>query len=285
MKEVTFFESEKKKPSSMRGVLGRLVIAGIVIVLLFGTLGMSGYFYRAYQKTLVEKNSLLIDKDILLKEKEALKVDSVIESVSKLIEVPTDETPTVLVVSDMTAIEGRPFARYAKIGDATLSYEKAGRVIVYRPVTGKVVDITFLNEEKSLCEGSQSAVTTILNQSGEQEASLAGGSPSGETSGEAVLMSQPFTVSIVNGTTTKGFAKATGEKIKANFPTATILKTSDALRKDYTKTIIVDASGIRSENMERLAQFLDGEVNVLPVGETVPDGTDIFIVMGQSVGE
>jgi hypothetical protein len=96
----------------------------------------------------------------------------------------------------------------------------------------------------------------------------------------SILSEKTFSVAIINGTTTSGLAKKTGEAIRGAFSSVTIMKTSDAKKKEYSKTVIVDVSGKFPEESKRLAELLNGEVGMTPDGEAIPDGADIFVVVG-----
>jgi hypothetical protein len=75
--------------------------------------------------------------------------DDLIQKVSKLIQLPTGETPTIANVSDAAqAKKQSAFFANAKNGDKVLMYVKAGEAILYRPSTNKIVlvaPLTFTN--------------------------------------------------------------------------------------------------------------------------------------------
>lgn len=55
----------------------------------------------------------------------------------------------------------------------------------------------------------------------------------------------------------------------------------DAVKSNYTKTIVVDLSGGNSAEASTIAKALSGSVGPLPAGEAKPSGTDIVIIVGQ----
>lgn len=77
--------------------------------------------------------------------------DSLIGTVSKLMNLPTGETPTVAAVSDVAAAQKQsPFFANAQNGDKVLLYVKAGEAILYRPSTNKIIlvaPLTFNNAQ------------------------------------------------------------------------------------------------------------------------------------------
>jgi hypothetical protein len=75
--------------------------------------------------------------------------DALIKRVGQLIQLPSDETPTVANVSDAEkAKQQSAFFNNAQNGDKVLMYVKAGQAILYRPSTDKIVlvaPLTFSN--------------------------------------------------------------------------------------------------------------------------------------------
>ena len=65
--------------------------------------------------------------------------------VSKLIEVPTDELPTVATVVDASKVKAQAFFANAQNGDKVLLYTKASKAILYRPSTNKIVEVAPIN--------------------------------------------------------------------------------------------------------------------------------------------
>lgn len=75
--------------------------------------------------------------------------DDLVKKVSAITTLPTDEVPTVASVSDATQAQKQsPFFKDALNGDKVLLYAKAGKAILYRPSTNKVIleaPLTFTN--------------------------------------------------------------------------------------------------------------------------------------------
>ena len=86
-----------------------------------------------------------------------------ITAVSKLMQLPSGETPTVANVSDATqAKQQSAFFKDAQNGDKVLMYVKAGQAILYRPSTNKIVlvaPLTF-NEDKAAAPASTTPSNT-----------------------------------------------------------------------------------------------------------------------------
>lgn len=87
---------------------------------------------------------------------------ALIHSVGRLIQLPTNETPTVADVTDASAAKKQSaFFANAQNGDKVLMYAKAGEAILYRPSTDHIVlvaPLTFNN-------GSSTTSTTPATSS------------------------------------------------------------------------------------------------------------------------
>jgi len=53
-----------------------------------------------------------------------------------------DETPVVTTIQDVTKFNNQAFFKNAQNGDKLLLFAKAGRVVLYRPSTQKVIEFT-----------------------------------------------------------------------------------------------------------------------------------------------
>ncbi len=65
--------------------------------------------------------------------------------VGKLIELPSDETPTIATVVDAAKVKTQAFFTNAQNGDKVLLYSKSGKAILYRPTTNKIVEVAPIN--------------------------------------------------------------------------------------------------------------------------------------------
>ena len=65
--------------------------------------------------------------------------------VGRLIEVPTDEVPTIATVIDADKVKNQPFFTKAVNGDKVLLYSKSGKAILYRPSTKKIIEVAPIN--------------------------------------------------------------------------------------------------------------------------------------------
>jgi hypothetical protein len=75
----------------------------------------------------------------------AQQVKDVVEKVSHLIMLPTDETPTLASVSDPAQLKNQPFFDRAEKGDQVLIYSNNKKAVLYRPSTNMVINFAPIN--------------------------------------------------------------------------------------------------------------------------------------------
>ncbi len=109
--------------------LKRLIAVLVIILVVGGTVG-SVYYFRQYQSLKVNPNL------IAQKETEAL-----VLAVSKIMELPTDETPTIATVLDREKLKDQSFFSKAENNDKILVYTKAMQAILYRPSVNKIINV------------------------------------------------------------------------------------------------------------------------------------------------
>lgn len=72
-------------------------------------------------------------------------VNALVAKVSKLMVLPTDETPTVATVTDASKIKDQPFFADAQNGDKVLIYQKTGEAILFRESENKIIKFGAVN--------------------------------------------------------------------------------------------------------------------------------------------
>lgn len=65
--------------------------------------------------------------------------------VGKLIELPSDEVPTIATVVDVEKVKSQPFFANAQNGDKVLLYAKTSKAILYRPSAKKIIEVAPIN--------------------------------------------------------------------------------------------------------------------------------------------
>ena len=229
----------------------KLFIAAGAILTLIVILIIGSYYYLNYQKS-----QQLLKNPLLASEKEQ---ETLVANVGKLTQLP-NELPTIAKVSDITKLQGQLFFQHAKNGDMVLIYPKAKEAILYDPTANKIVQIGPINLDPSAKGTSGAASQKTLG---------------------AQTTAQPIRIVIENGTTIAGLAKKTEQSLQQTMKHITVVAEGNAVKQDYSQTIIVDVSGSHSADASQLAGFLHGLVGTLPSGEVKPTNADILVILGQ----
>lgn len=217
----------------MKSKIKNILIAVLVLFLL-GAAAATYYFYNEYQK--VKKNPDLISQK---------EVKSVTAIISKYMDLPTDEQPTIATVTDKEKLKDQDFFKKVENDDKILIYTNARKAILFRPSTGRVVEFAPL-----ILGTEQSAVTSEIK------------------------------VAIYNGTSVSGLTSEYEKKL-SGISGLKVSEKSNAAKKDYTETLIIDISGKNKEIVNQIAQLVNGKVvDQIPEGEVKPKA-DILIITGK----
>ena|SRR4030042_2783446 len=104
------------------------------------------YFISWYRANLADPNKA-IEREIR----------SLTLKIGRTMELPTGEQPSLATVSDKNKLKGQDFFSRARNGDKLLIYSKARKAILYRPLEGKIIEVT------NLTSGNQSDCPAIPN--------------------------------------------------------------------------------------------------------------------------
>jgi hypothetical protein len=119
----------------------RTVLAIIVLLILIVAVAAAVFFWNKYNDSQKQVEKLSNSPTNTAQEQ----TNSLINSVGKLTELPTGETPTIATVTDVTKLAGQPFFANAKNGDKVLIYTQAKEAYLYRPSTNKIINIAPVN--------------------------------------------------------------------------------------------------------------------------------------------
>jgi hypothetical protein len=67
-----------------------------------------------------------------------------VNTIGKFLTLP-NETPTLATVNDVSKLQNQQFFKNAQNGDKVLVFPKAGRALLYRPSTKKVIEYSLVN--------------------------------------------------------------------------------------------------------------------------------------------
>ncbi len=228
---------------------GNLIVKILVILFVLALIALSASLlsHRRMSKKVTRLSTVSGQKEIAKKETDAL-----VKKVSKLIALPTGETPTIATVNDANGLaKGQSFYKGSKNGDKVLIYFKAQKAFIYSPDRNFLVNVGPIYVDKS----ARAAATT-------------------KTQTQSKL-----NIEIRNGTSQTGLATQTSDKLKkiANF---NVVYISDAATSTYKKNIIVDLSkGTKKELVKSLEKELGlTSVTTLPAKEKTTTADVLVIV-------
>lgn len=114
----------------------RLFFWLLVLVLVAG----AAYFVYDYRQVKEERDKL---SDPQAAAQEA--TQKLLNEVGAIVAIPEGETPTVATVSDASKLQSQAFFAKSENGDKVLIFTQAKRAILYRPSTGKVIEVAPIN--------------------------------------------------------------------------------------------------------------------------------------------
>jgi len=164
-----------------------------------------------------------------------------VAKVDKLIELPTNETPTLATVTNQNTLSKQTFFKNAKNGDKVLLYTNNKLAILYRPSINKLINVGPIN---------------------------------------GVLSYGNFTVTLRNGTSTPQFTGDVNSQLVSSFPNAKIEGSDSASRSDFPNTIVIPINNSDTNLAGQVANSIGGKIGALPIGESKPN-TDLLIIIGQ----
>src|SRR5579859_3613649 len=108
-----------------------IILVGVILAVAVAAVP-SVYFFNQYQKS---QQALKNPNQAAVEEAKAT-----IAQVGKLIELPSDEQPTVATITDANKLKDQAFFKNAQNGDKVLIYQKAKKGIIYRPSINKIIE-------------------------------------------------------------------------------------------------------------------------------------------------
>ncbi len=256
---------EIEQPKKLIGA--KLIVGLMLFVVIGGSLFFGGYFYFQYKKVLANPSSGTQSE-----------IKTLTEKIGKFVDLPTDEEPSIAEVKDTEKLKGQLFFSGAQNGDKVMIYSKNKKAVLYRPGTGKVIEVTSLGlkAENDQAAAIQAAPAETVAQVVPEEAPV---ETKTETPAPVVAgAAQPAKVIVYNGTKIKGLAGKLADQISTGVTGTEIAKTGNSVG-NYTKTIVVDLSGSNSELVQKIVATIGGEVGKLPSDEEEPEA-DILVIGG-----
>lgn len=171
-------------------------------------------------------------------------LSSVKRSVDKLMILPKDEEPTLLIVEDKKQVKDQFLNAKSENGDEVLVYTKNKMVIIFRPSNNKIVAVGTVTVDEALVE-SKGASLTVLNGNNDQ------------TKTSAII-----------------------SQIKKAYPDMKVVDGGSANKQDFSTTIVIDKNNQKPNLKDTLATLIDGKVGVVPLSESQPS-SDLLLIVGK----
>lgn len=224
------------------------------------------YKYNSLQTELANlRNNPTQSSDISKSE-----LKSLLDKLGQLMEIPQNEEPTVATITDTSKLKDQPFFEKAQNGDKVIIFTSSKKAILYRPASNKIIDVSPINvDTPTVTPGS-------VRPSGNPSITLI-----------PTLVPLKANITILNGTETSGLATKMERSLKKIYPDITVITKDFAQRKNYIKTLVIDSSGVKKTEAQTLAEFLKGEISILPKNEVIPTPepgslpADITVIIGQ----
>ena len=229
---------------------GNLFVKVILILFVLSLIALfaSLLSHRRISKEIARLSTPTGQKELAKKE-----IDELVKKVSKLIILPTDETPTVATVNDADDLsKSQTFYKGSSNGDKVLIYFKAQKAYIYSPTKDVLINVGPIYVDKNTKATTQETQTqTKLN------------------------------IELRNGTSQAGLATKTSDKLK-KISDFNITYITDAATSTYKKDIIVDLSkGTKKELVSSLEKELGiTSVSTLPAGEKTTTA-DVLVIVAE----
>lgn len=216
----------------------------IIVLTIIAVLGVVGsyYFYAKYT-SLKSNPNLEIQRE----------TEKVVSTLGKLMELPKDEVPTIATISDKEKLKDQVFFNTAENGDILFAYTTAMKAILYRPSTNKIINVAPININQ----------TQDLSQATKQ----------------GMATATMLQIAYYNGTQIVGRSTLKEKIVKERYPNWETTILTNAAKRDYKQTIIVDLSKKHPQEAADLATLLGGRVENLPEGEAIPHA-DLLVISG-----
>lgn len=223
----------------------------VLVLLVLAVVGAAGYHYYTFQQKVNAQITPPTEPQELIKQ------------VSKLMELPLNETPQIATVSDIEKLKDQPFFANAQNGDKVLIYQNAKKAILYRPETKKIVEVGPVNIDPNQ--------TATASDSGEV---------AGEKTETSPTEAPSIEIEIYNGTKRSGLARSARTKVSSGFKQGEVVGTGNSTN-DYKETIVIDLSQKNAAAAQSLAKIVGGKVAPFPKGES-SSSADILIILGDN---
>lgn len=227
----------------------------ITFLLVVALIASSTYFYLKYKNEQAKNPT-----------RETIET---VSAVSKLIELPQNEEPSIATVTEKDKLAEQEFFIDSENGDKVLIYPKASKAILFRPSTNKIINVTSITTNAT--EDGDLTESDTSDKSKESDLKI--------ESDKTIPETKEVTITLLNGTNTTGITTLAEEYITSQLKGMTIVSRETAQKTNYEETILVDLTGENIQQIESLVTIMNGKIASLPKGEILPE-SDILIILG-----
>lgn len=228
-------------------------LIGVLLIVLI-LVGIAGYFYNRYRKPGNQVARISANP--------ADEVKSVVGAVSRLMELPADEEPTVATVADIEKLRNQAFFTKAQNGDKVLIYNNAKKAILYRPGDNKIIDV---------------APVTVTQNNSTPSAAVAG---EGTSSADLAPAPSDYRFVLYNGTEVNGLTRIYESELLKSLPSARVVAKENAADDGYVKSVLIGLTAGAQNDLTRISATLGLTSSDLPAGEVQPEDADYLIILG-----
>ena len=118
------------------------ILVFLIVIVAVGGVFSSIYMWKKVKN--LENPSLAVESE----------VRRIVGDISKIVVLPSDETPTLATVSDPEKLRSQPFFSNAEVGDKVLIYTVSKKAILWRPSVSKIIEISAINPSSLTTQGS-----------------------------------------------------------------------------------------------------------------------------------
>ncbi len=189
-------------------------------------------------------------------------IQRLIQRVSEIMEIPKDEKPQVATIVDVNELKGKKFFAEAKNGDKVLLFLKAGKVVLYRPSTHKIINAGMLDLAEGRVENNKFMPDKEEDMQFEAKAAF------------------------LNGTNISGLASKMSKELSSRFSGLESKIVGNAKKRGYDKTVIIPLTSEVARFAQKIADDISASFSAsLPTGEIKYDGVDLVIILGEDAQE
>lgn len=140
-KNVAPVEAEPELKQHRRSRIIKIKKSYVALSLLLILIGVGGLLgYKEYDKVKRENKQLQDPQQSARIESDRIK-----QEVSKLIDIPQNEEPTIATVVDVEKLKNQAFFAKAQNGDRVLMFPESKKAVLYRPSVKKIIEVAPIN--------------------------------------------------------------------------------------------------------------------------------------------